>query len=144
MKNRLFSSAPVSLDFGLLLMRLGFGGLMFGNHGWLKLLRLGQDPVQFYPFMGLDPWTALLLAALTESFFSLLVVFGLGTRWAVFPLIFILLVAIFGALAAEPFGKRELAIVFLVGFSVLHFTGAGKYSLDGYITRRIGKRSANP
>lgn len=136
MKNRLFSSAPVSLDFALLLMRLGFGGIMFGNHGLLKLMRLGQEPVQFFPFMGLDPWTSLFLAAMTESIFSLLVVFGLGTRWAVVPLMFVLLVAIFGALATEPFAKRELAIIFFVGFLALHFTGAGKYSLDEYFTRR--------
>lgn len=109
---------------------------MFGNHGLLKLMRLGQEPVQFFPFMGLDPWTSLFLAAMTESIFSLLVVFGLGTRWAVVPLMFVLLVAIFGALATEPFAKRELAIIFFVGFLALHFTGAGKYSLDEYFTRR--------
>lgn len=99
-------------------------------------MRLGQEPVQFFPFMGLDPWTSLFLAAMTESIFSLLVVFGLGTRWAVVPLMFVLLVAIFGALATEPFAKRELAIIFFVGFLALHFTGAGKYSLDEYFTRR--------
>ena len=136
MKFRLFTAPADATDWGLLLLRVGLGGLMFGNHGLLKLLRLGQETVQFYPFLGLDPRTSLWLAAVPEAMCSLIVVAGLATRWAILPLLIILLVAIFGVLAGTPFAMRELATVFLIGFSTLLITGPGKFSLDAYRLRR--------
>ena len=83
-------------DVALLLLRIAFGGAMILGHGWSKLLRLfSGDPIQFADPFGLGPTASLALAAFAEFLCSLLVISGLFTRWALIPLMFTMLVAIF-------------------------------------------------
>jgi putative oxidoreductase len=39
-------------------------------------------------------------------------------------------VAVFFAHAGDPFARKELALLYLLIFSVIFILGAGKYSLD--------------
>ena len=49
------------------------------------------------------------------------------------PIVIFGLVAVFVQHAADPFGKKELALLYLVPALTLLFTGAGRFSLDAQI-----------
>jgi len=53
----------------------------------------------------------------------------------VIPLIILFLVIIFVVHGDDPWGKKEMAIIFLMSFSAIFFTGPGKYSVDNLILR---------
>lgn len=127
------NSAPISTDVALLSIRVGFGVLML-THGIPKLIMLfSGEPVQFFPFFGLGATTSLALAATAEVGGSLLLIIGLGTRFAVIPLIFTMLVAIFVAHATDPLAVKEPALHFLLVYFALLFAGSGRYSLDSIL-----------
>ncbi|MEL7118139.1 MAG: DoxX family protein [Bacteroidota bacterium] len=124
-------------DLALLILRIVFGGSMLYGHGIGKLMRLfSGEEIQFFNFLGIGPEISLALCAFAEFFCAILIVLGLFTRWAALPLIFAMLVAIFGAHFGDPFGKIEKALLFLAAYAALFLTGAGSYSIDGLLKKR--------
>ena len=122
---------PLSLDFGLLLLRLVFAGIMMIQHGYPKLLDLTSGKkIEFYNFMGLGESTSLGLAVFAEFFCSALVVLGLFHRLALVPLIITMAVAFFGVHLGSDFGKGEAAFIYMMSYVILFFTGPGKISAD--------------
>ena len=126
----LFTSKPVSLDFGLLLFRLVVGGLMMVLHGWPKLANFGERMGRFSDPLGIGSTASLAGAVTAEFFCSLLLMAGLFTRAALIPLIFTFVIICFVVHGDDPAKEKENALLFLVSYVVLFFTGAGKYSLD--------------
>lgn len=129
---QLFSvyNATVSTDVALLLIRVGFGVLML-THGIPKFQMLfSGEAVQFLPLFGLSATASMALAATAEVGGSILLIIGLGTRLAVIPLIFTMLVAVFVAHASDPLAVKEPAIHFLIVYFALLFAGSGRYSVD--------------
>ena len=47
------------------------------------------------------------------------------------------IIAITVAHAADPFGKMEKAVLFLIVFTTFFILGPGKYSVDYYISKKI-------
>ena len=140
MKDKLFSTKPIATDAALLILRIAFGGLMAINHGLPKLNKLmSEDPVKFFPFLGLSPKTSLILAVFAELFCAILLLFGLFTRWALVPLIITMLVAAVMVHGSDPFSEKEHALLFLLPYIALLLTGPGKYSLDGVLGGRMGR-----
>jgi putative oxidoreductase len=97
---------------------------------------------------------------LAEFGCALLVMVGLATRLAAVPIVFAMAVAAFVAHGADPWSmeqaaklffageskswaSKEPALLFLVPFLALIFTGAGKFSIDGLIKSRWAKRNAS-
>ena len=117
-----------SLDFGLLIMRIGFSvGLM--THGYGKFLKVVQGNFEFGDPIGIGPIFSLVLAALGEFVAPILIILGWKTRLAtIFPTL-TMLVAFVIAHDGDPFSKKEKAFVYLIAFLTLYFTGPGKYSL---------------
>lgn len=117
-----------SLDFGLLIMRIGFSvGLM--THGYGKFLKVVQGNFEFGDPIGIGPVFSLVLAALGEFVAPILIILGWKTRLAtIFPTL-TMLVAFVIAHDGDPFSKKEKAFVYLIAFLTLYFTGPGKYSL---------------
>ena len=135
--NRFFSTNPISLDWGLLLLRVIPGLLMAFGHGYGKVGKfLSGEQIKFYNFGGVGPQASLGLAAFAEFICALLVVVGLFHRAALVPLIITMLVAVFGAHGDDPFGDGENALVYLAVFVGLFFTGPGRLSIDRYLFRR--------
>ena len=97
-----------SIDFGLLLMRVGFSvGMM--THGYGKFLKVIQ--------------------AIGEFIAPILIILGWKTRLAtIFPTL-TMLVAFAITHDGDPFSRKEKAFVYLIAFLTLYFTGPGKYSL---------------
>lgn len=118
-------------SFGLLILRVGVGTIMASAHGWGKLTNFSEYAAQFADPYGFGPGLSLTLVVFAEFFCSILIIFGVFTRLAVIPLIITMLTAAFIIHADDPFGKKELAVMFLTALSTLLFTGAGKYSVDG-------------
>ncbi len=117
----------------VLLLRLAAGGFML-THGYGKLQQLMAGEFQFADPIGVGPEVSLVLAVFAEFFCSLLVMLGLGTRLATIPLIVTMAVAAFIAHGADPFGRKEMALLYLVTYVVLLLTGSGKYSVDRLIS----------
>lgn len=123
-------------DFGLLVLRLVAGGSMAIAHGWGKLQTLlGPNP-QFGDPLGIGEMPSLVLATFGELVGAGLVAVGLCTRWAAIPTAITMAVAFFVVHGADPFGTKELAFLYLGIFTALVFTGGGRFSLDGLLSRR--------
>ena len=115
-------------DLALLLLRVGFGGFML-THGIPKLQML-SDPSSFGDPIGVGPTVSLILAIIGEVVAPALIIIGFKTKWAAIPAIITMGVAAFVVHANDPIGTKEMAILYLIAFTVIFLAGPGKYSLD--------------
>lgn len=120
---------PNNHNIGLLLLRIGFGGMML-THGIPKLLKMISGDFSFGDPIGIGEPASLVLAVLGEVLFPILVIIGFKTRLATIPVIITMIVAAFVVHAADPLGTKETAILYLIGFVAIALLGAGKYSVD--------------
>jgi putative oxidoreductase len=127
------------LNIIVLIVRLAVAALMI-THGLPKLNKLlAGGEIQFADPFGLGQVMSLVLVVFAEFFCSILIGIGLGTRLASIPLIITMLVAAFIAHAADPIGKKELALLYLVIYLFLLVTGSRKFSVDYLIMRKINQ-----
>ncbi len=124
-------------DLSALVLRVIFGSFMAFGHGLGKLQGYSERAESFSDPLGVGSPLSLALAIGAEFFCSLLLVLGLGTRFVVLPLIFTMIVAGFIIHGADPFGKKELAFVYLTAFTVILMLGPGRFSLDHLIAKRF-------
>ena len=126
-------------SLGLLVVRLLAGGMML-THGIPKIGRLMSDgPVKFADPFGLGPEISLSMAIFSEVLCAILIMIGFKTRLATFPLMITMLVAAFYAHWDDPFGKKELPLLYFSVFLGILIVGAGKYSIDQYQINRWKK-----
>ncbi|HAD97241.1 MAG TPA: DoxX family protein [Cryomorphaceae bacterium] len=118
-------------DFGKLLLRITFGGIMI-THGWPKALKLVSDwgHIEFADPMGIGATASLILAVFAELVCAVLVVIGYKTRLATIPLIITMVIAAFVIHAKDPFGNKEMAILYLGAYLAIALLGPGKWSAD--------------
>ena len=114
---------------GKLILRLAFGGLML-THGYPKLMKLINADFQFPDPLGVGSTASLILTVFAEVICALLIVVGYKTKWASVPLVITMLVAAFIVHGSDPWGKKEFALLYGIGFLVIGMIGAGKYSVD--------------
>jgi putative oxidoreductase len=148
-------------SFGLLILRLGFGGYML-THGWGKLqwVLAGEwdkvgDPV------GVGPQLSLILAMVAEFVCPILIMVGFLTRLAAIPTAIAMGVAAFVFHGADPWTMeeaaqlfmsgqtqfpvaKETALLYMIPFLTLVFTGAGKFSIDGLLWCRSCETPTQP
>lgn len=138
--NKIFSTAynRSLADLWLLLLRLGVGGFML-THGFPKLQKLLEGgEIQFMDFMGLGTTASLALVVFAEAFCSVLLILGLSTRLASLVLVITMGVAAFMAHGADPFAKKEMALLYLLIYLTLLVFGPGKYALDSLLAGKVG------
>lgn len=131
MKRQLFSSRPLNLDFGLLLLRVFTAGFMIYGHGWPKVQRMLAGNLKFADPIGLGEELSFFLMIFAEVICSVLIIIGYITRPAVITLLFGMGVVVFVVHSGDSFFDKEHILLYLVNFGVLLFTGPGKYSVDG-------------
>lgn len=131
--------ASKNTDLAILILRVAFAALMI-THGLPKLQALVSGTIQFPSVMGMSPLLSLTLAVIAEFIAPLFILFGLGTRIAAVPVIITMLVAIFYVHGADPFSKKELALVYALPFIGLLITGSGRYSIDSLLVRQPSAR----
>ena len=129
---KLVASDRKHLDGALLFLRLFIGGMML-SHGGTKLATFSVLSAT----LGVGSTLSLLLILFAEVGCSCLLIFGLMTRLAALPLMFGMLMAFFVIHGADPFAVRELPLLYLGVYVFLLWGGAGSYSLDEWIRRRI-------
>lgn len=123
-------------DIGLLVLRVATGAMMVGAHGWGKLAGFAERAPGFADPFGAGPHLSLALATGAEFFCGILVVLGLFTRLALVPLIATMLTIVFIIHGSDPWAKKEFALLYLVPFLSLAFTGPGRFSIDGLLKRK--------
>lgn len=140
----LLQQIPLNADLGLLALRLVVFVTLFFKHGTEKLFTFGTmlQTWNIDPFhIGLLP--TLVIAMIADGICSVLIVIGLGTRWAAAFMAGNLFVALGLVHHFEIFGKGpkpgEPLILYLAVTLTLFFIGAGKYSMDGLIEGSLKK-----
>lgn len=124
-------------DVALVFIRVTIALLML-THGLPKLgLFISDEPIVFASVFGMSQSVSLGFTVFAEVFCPILILVGLGTRFAAIPLIFTMAVAVFYIHSADPFSIKEMAALYLLGFTFLFITGGGKYSLDNIIRTRF-------
>jgi putative oxidoreductase len=138
---------------GLLILRLGFGGYLMTS-GWVKVqMMLGGQWSAIGDPIGIGSTASLILVTFAEFVCAVLVIIGLGTRYASIPIVISMGVAAFVAHGSDPWtmttaamrffngesqswASKQPALMFLIVFLGLIFTGAGRFSLDHLIAKR--------
>lgn len=127
---------PELLNMVLLIIRIAVAVFML-THGWPKLQKLlAGGEIKFGDPIGIGMAPSLALAVFAEFLCSILVGIGLATRLATIPSIITMAVAAFISHGADPFGKKELALLYLLIYIFLLVAGSGKYSIDNFISRK--------
>ena len=127
------SFLPKSPDYGLLILRIALGFSMLMLHGRGKMMAFSATAEKMAGLYGLPGNVNASLAIFAEVLCSTLLIAGLFTRFAALILAITMATAFFfvhkSSLIAGP-GSGELAMVYLVAYVTLVFTGAGKLSVD--------------
>lgn len=137
MMKKILDIQPLYMDSVLLIARVGIAALML-THGLPKLAMLfSGEPIAFPEIMGMSPKISLLLAVFSEVVCSVLILFGIGTRLAVLPLIATMLMAVFYFHLGDPFSSKEPGLLYLVVYVLLFIMGSGKYSADKLLLEKV-------
>ncbi len=129
-------------SLGLLILRLGCGGLMLWFHGLPKLLTYGEKAVGFPDPLGIGHGLSLGLVVFAEFFCSILVIWGILTRFAAIPLVVTMVTAAFVIHGDDPWSKKEFALLYAIPFFALVFTGPGKISIDHFFFQKSSDANA--
>ena len=129
-KKCLFNRADVAYqESAELILRVVLGAFML-THGWGKFVSFSEKSSVFPDPLGLGSPLSMGLATFAEFFCSILLILGLFTRFAALSILITMLTAGFIFHSADPFSKKELALLYAVGFLYFTITGGGAYSLD--------------
>ncbi|WKX75763.1 DoxX family protein [Zobellia laminariae] len=115
-------------DIGLALLRIAASAMM-AVHGYGKLQMLIND-AEFADPIGIGSTPSLFLAVLAEFVCPILIIFGFKTILAAIPAAITMGIAAFMVHGADPFQKKELALIYFVIFVAIILLGPGKYSVD--------------
>jgi putative oxidoreductase len=130
-----FSFAPRHYDLALLVLRVWIGFSLFIGHGLEKLMHFSQMAAHFPDPIHIGAGPSLAFALLSDGICSVLVIFGIATRWAAL-IIAINLSVVFSLVHKFAFsGPRsgELPFVYLGCFVALIVAGGGRFSVDAIL-----------
>jgi putative oxidoreductase len=129
---------PSHADCAKLLLRLAVGAV-FINHGWMKLQDLEMTET-FFGSIGV-PMAGLMapFVGLVEFGGGIALLLGLGVRLVGFLHASTMVVAILTAFGLSRIADAEIEYTLLAASLSLMLTGAGAYSLDALIMKRLSK-----
>lgn len=126
-------STGARTSVGLLVLRVLAGGAMMG-HGWGKI----QNPLHWMSGADAPPAVLQALAAIAEFFGGLGLVLGALSVVAAFGIACTMVVAIQTHVSeGQGFGDFELAAIYLCVAVLFVTAGAGRFSIDELISRRL-------
>lgn len=121
----------------LLIVRVFFG-ILFFTHGLEKLMNFNELSMTYPSVLGFGSYMTLMVTIFCEFCCSLFLIAGLLQRIMTIPMILAMGVAFFDVHdAMMPEG--ELALIYLIVFIILFFTGPGKFSADYMIDSAVKK-----
>lgn len=121
----------------ILLLRLSIGCMMLFAHGIPKIQNYASYSQGFPDPIGLGVELSLIIAIFTEVVLSIFLIMGLFTRFSTLGLALTMLVAIFGVHLSDPWNKIEFALLYLVPYVAIFVSGAGRYSMDSILYRKL-------
>lgn len=123
-------------DIGKLLLRLLFGIPLALNHGWPSIRGVLSGHSDFPDPLGISPEISMAMAGFAEFICALFVIGGLFTRISVFPILINFSVAVFIFHGNDPFGRMELAYLYLSSMTIIMLLGPGKISVDYFLQQK--------
>ncbi|MEZ4904271.1 MAG: DoxX family protein [Spirosomataceae bacterium] len=123
------------VDTALLMLRI-FVPLLLIPHGYDKLLSFLEGAVNFPDPLHIGVRFSHALAVLGEVVAPLFIILGLFTRIAAVIEMGHFLVVAFLMHANEPLADKEHALLYLIPYTVILLTGAGRYSLDALFFKK--------
>ena len=126
------------LNIGLLFLRIVIGLMMLISHGWDKFVNFADKSGGFPDPLGVSNTGSLVLLVFAEVFCSIALILGFATRVLIIPLILAMFVAAFITHGDDPWARKEFAVLYLVPFIFLFFSGAGRYSVDNLLSKKLG------
>lgn len=137
MKSVLFSVRynAIFADVWLLINRIVLSLFML-THGWPKMMKLlAGGQISFPDPLGVGAAFSLILAVAAEVIAPLMIVFGLATRISSIFILVTMAVAAFVVHAGDPFARKEMALLYLLGYIGVLIFGPGKLSLDRFFSK---------
>ncbi|NCN26791.1 DoxX family protein [bacterium] len=122
-------------QIGLTILRVVPAAFMLFSHGLGKLQSYTEMKDSFPDPLGIGSHLSLLCTIGTEVGCAALIMLGLFSRLASLPLAFTMAIAAFVVHSADPFAKKEFALIYMVIFLAGYFMGPGRFSID-YIVRK--------
>ncbi|HBR52715.1 MAG TPA: DoxX family protein [Flavobacteriaceae bacterium] len=117
-------------DIGLLVLRIGMAALML-THGIPKFMAfIGGDLSVVGDPLGIGGMLTSILVLLGELVAPVLIIIGIKTRFAAVASAITMAVAAFVVHGADPLAKKEMALLYLIGFLSIALMGAGSISVD--------------
>jgi putative oxidoreductase len=128
--------------FALTILRITTGTALFLHHGWEKRpTQWGVFMAHFPNLFHLGSPLSFLIAFFSDFVCSLLIVLGLGTRWAAlfcFANIWVAweFVHHFAFMGRGPAADHgELIVLYLGALAAIALAGPGRFSIDGALSR---------
>lgn len=121
----------------LLFLRVWVGAMMAFGHGWGKFASYAERSATFSDPLGVGSATSLALAIFAELFCSIALALGVFTRAVAIPVIFTMVTVITIVHANDPWGKKELPLMYLAPLVVIMILGPGRYSVDALFSRKV-------
>ena len=135
---KLAFNAGTDANAGLVILRVFIGAALL-THGWGKMFGGLDGFTQGVASMGIPlPQVSAFLAAFAESFGAILLALGLLTRPAAFLIVVNMAVAVGVAHGGQPFASQEMAWLYLVPALFFLLKGAGRWSVDALVSRKLG------
>lgn len=122
-------------SLALFIFRVAIGLLMCFGHGLPKLMDFAERSASFPDPFNVGSQLSLAMAVFAEVFCSIILVLGLFTRPAALISGFTMTTAFFVVHAADPFARKELALVYLVCYITIFIAGPGRYSVDAKLAK---------
>jgi putative oxidoreductase len=127
-------------SIGLLILRVSIGSMFLLGHGWSKLMSFDSKFHSFPNPLGMGSELSWILIVFAEVVCSVAIILGFKTRWAAIPPFIGMMVAVLVVHAADPWAKKEFALLYAVPFLTLLFTGGGAYSIDEIFKKSSPKK----
>ena len=141
----LLGSISPRIDLALLVLRVWVGASLFLRHGLEELFGSAEAISQFPDPLHLGSHVSFIVATCSDGFLSILVVAGLGTRWATLAIFCNIFVA-WGLVVHFQFFARgvsagETMVLYLGGLVTIAVAGPGRFSADSFLAKRYRRRS---
>lgn len=126
MKNTVF-------NFGLLVLRVVSGAMMFVLHGVSKMGMIIKGEFGAFPNpIGLGSALSLYLSGLAETLIALFLIIGFMTRFSAFILAFNMLIAVYWHYSVGN-GGAELPLIYFAMYLTILIVGGGNISVDNTV-----------
>ncbi|WP_046755992.1 DoxX family protein [Kordia jejudonensis] len=120
----------LSSDTSILLFRVLVSLSMINTHGLKKILNFPETVSHIPDPFGMGGYVSTIIAIIANIVGPIFIIFGLGTRVAILPILGVTLMGFFVVHGSDPWAVRDIPLMYSLAYLLIFFLGAGKYSLD--------------